>query len=131
MLYLADEFEDERPIIVIGFVTLLGITVMIGAVLFRITTHHVCPLCGCHLGNRGDIVSRQAAVLCCVCFDKGDSDSCVFGLFPFSSQIGNMSSQKQEAQPLEREEDVKRVKVEGLSFWRVSLARNGKFKSNR
>lgn len=42
-----------------------------------------------------------------------------------------MSSQKQEAQPLEREEDVKRVKVEGLGLLRVSLARNGEPKPNR
>ena len=62
---------------------------------------------------------------------REDSESCSSGLFPFSIHLVNMSSQKQEVLPLKREEDVKRVKVEGLSDLCASFARNGKSDSER
>lgn len=57
--YLVDEFECDRSLIIIGFVTLIVVVVVTGVAAFRLSYHHVCPLCGRDLGNRGDIVSRQ------------------------------------------------------------------------
>ena len=58
-LYLLDEFHDEKPIIIIGFVTIFMVTGIIGIAVFRVSVHHVCPLCNRNLGSRGDVVSRQ------------------------------------------------------------------------
>ena len=58
-LYLLDEFHDEKPIIITGFVTLFVVTAIIGFTVFRVSVHHVCPLCNRNLGSRGDVVSRQ------------------------------------------------------------------------
>lgn len=58
-LYLLDEFENERPLITIGFITITVVISIIAIATFRLSYHHVCPLCGRDLGNRGDVVSRQ------------------------------------------------------------------------
>ena len=58
-LYLLDEFENERFYIIIGFITLTVVAIIVGIAIFRLSYHHICPLCGKDLGNRGDIVSRQ------------------------------------------------------------------------
>ena len=58
-IYLLDEFENERFYIIIGFITLAVVAIIVGVAIFRLSYHHICPLCGKDLGNRGDIVSRQ------------------------------------------------------------------------
>ena len=57
--YLVDEFESERILITIGCITLGVIASIVSIAVFRLSYHHVCPLCGKDLGNRGDVVSRQ------------------------------------------------------------------------
>ena len=59
MFYLLDEFEYERSLIIIGFLTILGTVSIIAGTVFKLSYHHVCPLCGRDLGNKGDVVSRQ------------------------------------------------------------------------
>ena len=62
-IYLVDEFEEERPLIYIATVTLLVSAIIIGIAVFKVSYHHQCPTCGRDLGNRGDIVSRQAIMV--------------------------------------------------------------------
>ncbi|KAK8829762.1 hypothetical protein WA577_001156 [Blastocystis sp. JDR] len=57
---LEDLFDDDMVFITVGFAILFCIVAATGGVLFRINDHHLCPLCGRHLGNRGDVVSRQS-----------------------------------------------------------------------
>lgn len=72
--YLVEEYHEEEYIILIGFGTAVIVTGIIAAAVFRISYHHVCPLCNGDIGKRGDVVSRQLIVpLFSVCFHFPDS----------------------------------------------------------
>lgn len=67
--FLVEEYHEEEYVILIGFGTAVIVTVIIAIAVFRISYHHVCPLCNGHIGKRGDVVSRQLIVpLYSVCF---------------------------------------------------------------
>ena len=71
MIWVLDEFEDDRLYIIMGFVTLCILSGIIAYNIYLVSFYHACPLCGLSIGKCGDIGYRQVPAelsSCFVCF---------------------------------------------------------------
>ena len=107
-IWMIDELEDKRPLMLVGFATLCICTGIIAYCIYLISFFHACPLCGMSLGKQGHTVSRQGPAVMSiwsVCWLHFDS-------IVIKIRRGTMESEKRFVPTADSEGSTKKIHVE-------------------